>query len=253
MVKFKKIRKKFKRKFKKKFKRKFKQKYRRSKYKNPFKRMVKVKLFLRIPTTGYEILGDTGGEISRYGYWMLNNPTQPSGGYQPQYYDQLKALYERFKVTGCKYKLKFSIRSNAYPANEIPDKNKPRGLVVNLGVPPGGTNALPGAGTSMTAATARKMGMHPDIQQKILHYDPSKGSTATFSKYVDFRKVIGNKYYTEGANFEIPDNGDPAFPMYLCWTATKQDDSILDKLVFYVTGWFKFYTVCTRRELVTDV
>lgn len=258
MAKFKKFKRKFKKIYKRKFRKYFKKKkwLKRKKYRPPFQNRMKVKMFWRIPAKGYDIKGDTGGEITRYDYYKINS-LNPLGitTEQPQYYDQIKSIYDRYRVTGVKYKLQFRLQSNTYPAVDVPAPAHFRGLIVNVGVDPNGLNILPGAGTSMTSATARKVGTNPGIKQKTLYYDPQKTSVATFTKYVDFRKVIGNKgEYMSSYDYAAGMDADPIKPLYLAWTATKLDDSILDDSVVFVSGWMKFYTQCDRRAIdVKDV
>lgn len=255
MVKYKKIRKRFRRRYKKKFRKRFKRKYKRSRYRNFVKRKVKVKLFYSIPVIPATITGGTGGASSGWGYIKLNSLI-PSGTtlIQPQYYDQLKPLYNKFRVTGAKYKIKFELKSNAYSdIAPIAGITAARGLIFNMGVPADGQNVLPYTGTGLTVDQARRVGQNPDISHKELQYSPTETRTCTFKKYVSFKKLLGSKFTLNGDAYYASDDADPANLIYLAWTATKADADILTPVTYTYSGYVVYYAECTRREFVVDV
>lgn len=160
-------------------------------------------------------------------YYEINNLYDPYHSMlatQPMYYDQLTAMYKRYRVHGLWLNIQFQNHLATQPVRLVmwPDTN------------------------TSTVYTIEEARQKKGARYLLLGRNTSGGGLKAFTKYINFRKYFGKEI---DENDYSGTGGPPVRKMYLRIASQNADDGIA-AIKVNIHTYFRFYCVFYERQQV---
>lgn len=150
---------------------------------------------------GNAFTGSTGGST----YIRLNSLYDPEyavGGEQPLYYDQFTAMYDKYRVLGCKYSI--TVWNNSDVRTKV--------------------CVMPSISAALGFNSIEDAMAQPWSKHRHISIQNNANSQSTITGYINIRKVLGKKSLYDDIDASLY-NTDPAQPVYLYLLAEANDQT----------------------------